>query len=65
MDSSGPSGGSEIGPRFRLTDFIGVLIALATLVLPLMVITRYSPSQQLLRSGREASAVVRVVAQNA
>jgi hypothetical protein len=61
MDSSGPSGGSEFGPRFRLTDLIGVMIALATLVLPLMVITRYSPSQQLLKSGVEASAVLQVV----
>lgn len=45
MESSGPSANSSDNPSSRWAEFMGAVIALLTLTLPLFVIAHYSSSR--------------------
>ncbi|QIZ72864.1 hypothetical protein HCG48_21560 [Oxynema aestuarii AP17] len=46
MESGSPSASSAEKPPHRLSQFVGTLIALLTLLLPIFAIAHYSPSNQ-------------------
>ncbi len=47
MQSDSSSGSSLERPRSYLSNFLGTMIALLTLVLPLMIVNRYSEPARL------------------
>jgi hypothetical protein len=45
MESSGPSANSSDPHNHRWAEFVGAVIALLTIALPLFVIAQYSPNR--------------------
>ena len=45
MESSSPSGSVTEPPGHRWTHFVGIAIAMVTLIVPILVIAYYSSSQ--------------------